>query len=251
MHGITGPLEVFEGNKGFQESVSGPFELDWSREDLERVTRTILKKHNAEIHAQTAVEAALELRARPELGPDHAVDRIERIAIDTFEVAHRIIGGGEEGDKTVVGTKEAADHSLQYMVSVALLDGELGPSQYRPDRIAADDVQSLLRRVQVRSDPSFSERFPSVMPVRVTVTLDDGRSIACSRDDYEGFHSRPMTFEEATSKLDRLGGDVLDGRLRRELVETLGGLEEQPIGRLAGLLAHLGPPGTRTGEITS
>src|SRR5581483_11267265 len=51
-HGITGPQEVFEGNKGFKETISGPFEIDWHAEDLERVRLTILKKHNAEIHAQ-------------------------------------------------------------------------------------------------------------------------------------------------------------------------------------------------------
>jgi zeta-carotene desaturase len=30
-------MEVFEGNKGFKESISGPFEIDWSNEDLERM----------------------------------------------------------------------------------------------------------------------------------------------------------------------------------------------------------------------
>ena len=29
MRGITGPAEVFEGNKGFMESISGPFPIDW------------------------------------------------------------------------------------------------------------------------------------------------------------------------------------------------------------------------------
>jgi len=28
-HGITGPAAVFEGNKGFKETISGPFEIDW------------------------------------------------------------------------------------------------------------------------------------------------------------------------------------------------------------------------------
>jgi 2-methylcitrate dehydratase len=41
--GITGPPEVFEGNKGFMAAIAGPFEIDWSKEDLERVTRTIVK----------------------------------------------------------------------------------------------------------------------------------------------------------------------------------------------------------------
>lgn len=31
MRGVTGPLEVFEGNKGFMDSVTGPFEIDRSR----------------------------------------------------------------------------------------------------------------------------------------------------------------------------------------------------------------------------
>src|SRR2546425_5400815 len=45
MHGITGPREVFEGNKGFKESIAGQFDINWAEEDLERVTRTILKKY--------------------------------------------------------------------------------------------------------------------------------------------------------------------------------------------------------------
>ncbi|MDN5821102.1 MAG: MmgE/PrpD family protein, partial [Brachybacterium sp.] len=57
--GLTGPAEVFEGNKGLQETITGPFEIDWSREDLEKVRETIVKKHNSEIHSQTALDAAL------------------------------------------------------------------------------------------------------------------------------------------------------------------------------------------------
>ena len=47
--GITGPAEVFEGNKGFIETIAGPFEIDWEHEDLERVRRTFLKRYDAEI----------------------------------------------------------------------------------------------------------------------------------------------------------------------------------------------------------
>src|SRR5437764_2572860 len=148
MRGITGPREVFEGNKGFIDAVSGPFEIDWTREDLESVTRTILKKFNAEIHSQSAIEALLELRS------EHGIeaDAVERIELDTFQVAFDIIGGGEEGSKLEIHTKEEADHSLPYLLAVAMLDGQVLPEQYLPDRIAADDVQDLLRRVEVRPD---------------------------------------------------------------------------------------------------
>src|SRR5207245_7952443 len=108
--GVTGPLEIFEGNKGFMESIAGSFIIDWSQENLELVTRTVLKKYNAEMHSQSAIECVLELQR--EAG--FSTENIERIEIDIFDVAHKIIGGGEEGSKTEVLTKEQADHRLPY-----------------------------------------------------------------------------------------------------------------------------------------
>ena len=62
-------------------------------------------------------------------------DVIEHIEVDIFDVAYHIIGGGEEGSKKEIRTKEEADHSLPYMIAVALLDGEVTPAQYMPQRI--------------------------------------------------------------------------------------------------------------------
>src|SRR6266567_4188662 len=121
MRGITGPLEVFEGNKGFMDAIAGHFEIDWSRENLEVVRRTNIKKYNAEFHSQSALEGILELRQAHQL----RVEEVERVEIEIFDVAYHIIGGGEEGNKQQVQTKEEADHSLPYMVAVALLDGEV------------------------------------------------------------------------------------------------------------------------------
>ncbi len=81
---------------------------------------------------------------------------MEQIEIETFGVAYHIIGGGEEGDKTIVRTKVEADHSLQYMVAVALLDDQVLPEQYRPERIQSQDVQTLLRNVVVRPRDDYS-----------------------------------------------------------------------------------------------
>ena len=96
MRGITGPLEVFEGNKGFMDSIAGHFEADWEHEDLELVRRTSLKKYNAEFHSQSALEGILELRESHRLRPE----QVERIEIAIFDVSYNIIGGGEEGDNT-------------------------------------------------------------------------------------------------------------------------------------------------------
>lgn len=170
-YGITGPPAVFEGNKGFMDAIAGEFSIDWSREDLERVTDTIIKKYNAEIHSQSSIEGMIDLKDKH----GFSAEEVEKIEIEIFDVAYHIIGGGEEGDKTIVRTKEEADHSLQYMVSAVLLDGQVMPEQYQQKRIEADDIQSLLKKVKVSPKQEFSDRFPDEMPTKVTVHLNNGK----------------------------------------------------------------------------
>jgi 2-methylcitrate dehydratase len=234
-HGISGPLEVFEGAKGFEETLGGSFTIDWEAEDLERVRRTIIKKHNAEIHSQSALEAALELRASGRL----VAAEIRRVEVDVFDVAYHIIGGGEEGDKHLVETREEADHSLPYMVAVALLDGSVGPEQYAPERIRRADVQELLRRVHVRANTDYSARFPESMPAKVRVHLGDERVLQAEREDYEGFVTHPMTWETAEAKFDRLTTGRAAPEARDALVSLVRQLEDRRVRDLTAVLARI------------
>lgn len=235
MRGITGPLSVFEGHKGFMEAIAGRFEIDWSREDLERVTRTGIKKYNAEFHSQPALEAVLELKHEHRFT---AAD-VERVEVDTFGVAYHIIGGGEEGDKTRVLTKEDADHSFPYLVAVAILDDQVMPEQYRPERILRRDVQTLLRKVTVRQTEEYSRRFPDEMPTRVTVVLRGGRSLVREKRDFEGFYTRPMRWETVAQKFDRLSEPYAARDLRRQITDAVARLETIQVKKLAGLLAKV------------
>ncbi len=235
MRGVTGPPEVFEGNKGFMETISGRFEIDWSREDLERASRTIVKKYNAEIHSQSVVEGVLELKE--ERGFTAA--EVAQVEIETFDVAYHIIGGGVEGDKSVVRTKEEADHSLPYIVAVAILDGQVMPEQYRPERIERADVQSLLRKVVVRPSAGYSLRFPDEMPCRVTVALNDGRVLTKEKRDYEGFFSRPMSWATVARKFERLSAPYANRDLRREIIEAVANLESIQVADLTRLLSEV------------
>ncbi len=241
--GITGPAEVFEGNKGLQDGITGPFEIDWEREDLERVTRTFLKRYNAEIHSQSALEALLELRAV------HAPDpqRVERIELDTFQVAYDIIGGGEEGAKTEIATKEEADHSLPYLLAVALLDGQVLPEQYAPERIVAADVQALLRRVEVRPADDLTARFPAEHACRVRLLLDDGSALSAEKADYEGFLTRPMSWRRAREKFDRLTAAALPPEAAAELADAVEAIDELETRDLTALLARAGTRETTKG----
>lgn len=236
--GITGPLEVFEGNKGFMDAIAGRFAVDWSGEDLERVTRTILKKYNAEIHSQSAVEGILEMKREHGFG---GAD-VQKIEIDIFDVAYNIIGGGEEGEKMRVKTKEEADHSLPYIVAVALLDDEVMPEQYLPERIRRRDVQDLLAKVVVGPRQDYSRRFPQEMPCRLRVHLNDGRKGEQEKRDYEGFFTRPLSWEKTVQKFERLSAPHADAARRKEIVDAVAGLEHLQAADLVRLLEKIPEP---------
>lgn len=233
--GITGPEEVFEGNKGFK-TLAGDFDLDWSSEDLEKVTGTIIKKHNAEIHSQSALDAAQEIRRQE----GFRADAIASVELKTFDVAYSIIGGGEEGDKRTIRTKEEADHSLPWMLAVVLLDGELTPAQYHHERIVADDVQDLMRAVEIVSDDASSARFPDLMPADLEVTLADGTVFRSAQDSYEGFHTDPLSWEGARAKFDLLTTPFATEELREEIAGIVRDLEHHSVRELTGALARAG-----------
>jgi 2-methylcitrate dehydratase len=234
-HGIIGPEAVFEGNKGFMDSIAGPFEIDWSKEDLERVRLTILKKHNAEIHAQSAIDAALDIRANPSF----VAGAVRAVRLKTFAVARQIIGGGEEGDKRIVRTKEEADHSLPYMLAVALIDGQVQPEQYAPDRIAGPDVQQMLRNITITPEARLSALFPQCLPAELEAELEDGTVLSVRREDYHGFHTSPFDWTAARAKFDRVSRTFTTAAERAAIADVIATLDERPIADLTELLGNI------------
>ncbi|MBV7434210.1 MmgE/PrpD family protein [Cardiobacteriaceae bacterium TAE3-ERU3] len=235
MRGITGPEAVFEGNKGLKDAITGDFSIDWSKEDLENVRKSIIKKYNAEIHSQSSIEGALELQA------EHGfkASDIDKIEIDIFDVAFHIIGGGEEGDKTIIRTKEEADHSLQYMVGVALIDGNVLPAQYEQDRILRDDIQDLLKRFVVKPKQEYTDRFPQEVCTDITIHLKNGQSYSITKTDYEGFNTRPMSWETVINKFNGLAEPFTSNSVRERIISAVRELESLSVRELMGILSNL------------
>ncbi len=231
--GITGPLEVIEGDKGLMDAITGYFQVRWSGEELDCVERTIVKKYNAEVHSQTAIEAILTLLRRFQFSSTD----VKHVDVEIFDVAYNIIGGGEEGNKSVVSTKEEADHSLPYILAVAILDGQVMPEQYEPERIQRADVQTLLGKVSVQPRKLFSERFPDEMPCRVKVTLKDGRVFEQETSDYEGFFNRPVSWELALEKFNKVASPNVTVVQLHAIAESVANLEQISVRELMKQLA--------------
>jgi 2-methylcitrate dehydratase len=232
MRGITGPEEIFEGNKGFKESIAGDFEIDWEKEDLEKVTQTIIKRFNAEIHSQATLEGIEDLMLLYKFDPEV----IQSVVLNTFDVAYNIIGGGEEGSKKNITTKEEADHSLPYMMAVLLLDGNVLPAQYLPERIIKDDVQELLKKVFVNEKKEYSDRFPNEVACDITILLNNGTVFQIDKKDYKGFLTRPASWEMIVEKFNNLSYPFADEILRNEIINMVEDLEKYRVSDLMALL---------------
>lgn len=234
--GLTGPVELFEGPKGFREIFGMDLNYNWSKENFELVKKCVLKKYNAEVHSQAVLEATIELAVKQNIDPS----LIKKVEITTFLTAYHIIGSGAYGDRKIVETKEQADHSLFYLVAVALLDKEVHPTQLEPERIKQPDVQRLLQKIIVQTkfpvhkpilmagilDP-YTEVYPDKMKAKVEITLTNGKEYTCEKEDYYGFFTRPFTWEFTEQKFRKLTHNIIDMDRQKEIIETVKQLDEK------------------------
>jgi 2-methylcitrate dehydratase len=217
--GMTGPARPFEGEMAFVRQLLHGEGFDQevlSRLEAEAPPRRILDTHiklwPVEYHAQSAVDAALQF-------PDgffREADRIKSIEIDTFEAAYQIIA--KDPEKWDPKTRETADHSLQYIVVAALLDGEVTSRTFEPERFRDPRTLDILKdRVAVREDPELSGGYPEGIPNRITVTTTAGDRQVREVRHPRGHARNPMTDEELVAKYRR----NVEGRLDAERVASV------------------------------
>jgi 2-methylcitrate dehydratase len=104
----------------------------------------------AEFHAQTAVEAAMKLRARLD-AMGKSAEEIGRITIRTHEACLRIID-----KKGPLANPADRDHCVQYMIAIPLLFGRLTAADYE-DPVAADTrIDALRAKAECVEEPAFT-----------------------------------------------------------------------------------------------
>jgi 2-methylcitrate dehydratase len=234
--GVEGPLQVVEGPLGIDHLLRMKINIDWDKQGYEGVVESTIKKYNSMIHTQSAVHCMVELAKRNKIDPG----KIVSIEAEVFQLAYDFAGGGLYGTDRVIQTKEQADHSLPYLLAVALLDGDVQPAQFKPDRIIKADVQGLLKKVSVRAKHEYTDEYPGKMPAKITVRLQDGKVIEHEVQDYPGLASHPFTWEDSVKKFDRLVAGRIDEGLSREIKDAVRSLEKVQVRDLMKLLGRIG-----------
>ncbi|MFB3738837.1 MAG: MmgE/PrpD family protein [Candidatus Velamenicoccus archaeovorus] len=240
--GMTGPNRPFEGEMGFVRQLLGGEGFDErvldpvrTHEPPRAILETYVKRWPVEYHAQSAVDAALQLRA--ELADPGAIDRIR---IDTFRAAYDIIA--KDPEKWDPTTRETADHSIQYVVCAALQDGEVTRRTFDLDRIRRRDTLELLHdRTTVEEDPELTQGYPAGIPNRITVTTVDGASHTREVRFPLGHARNPMSDDEVVAKFRANVAERWTRERAERVADLVWGLPEQP--HLAPLCDALGEEG--------
>jgi 2-methylcitrate dehydratase len=233
--GVEGPLRVIEGPLGIDHLLGIKIQIDWDKQGYEGVVESTIKKYNAMIHTQSAVHCMVELVNRHKIDND----QVASIEAEVFQLCYDFAGGGLYGVDKIVETKEQADHNLPYLLAVALLDHDVMPAQFTPERIIKADVQGLLKKVSVRPNHEYTDEYPRKMPAKITIRLKDGKTIEHEVQDYPGLASHPFTWEDSVDKFDKLVAGCLDDGLRGEIKDAVHSIESIEVRDLTKLLGHI------------
>jgi 2-methylcitrate dehydratase len=220
-------------NWGFEDAILSGNPLSLKRPLNSYVMGNILFKvaYPAEFHSQTAVEAAVQLH--PQV-VNH-LDKIKNIYIDTHEAAIRII------DKTgPLHNPADRDHCMQYMVSVALLKGNLTAKDYEEDVAKDPNIDLLRKKIVLREDLQFTEDYfdldKRAITNQITIEWESGENLPPVKVEYplghkfrreeshsfliEKFH-RNMRQHFKQEQIDEIQHIVLEANLEETFVDHL------------------------------
>jgi 2-methylcitrate dehydratase len=187
--GLTGPAPIFEGRKGFFQLVASPAEVNveafGGRNVRFRIHDCGVKAYPAVVYSQTAIVAGLELAK--------AIGNPDRIA--TLEIGTTARGyeqAGRDPEKWTPQTRDTADHSLPYLTTRALFDGDISNASYAADQLRDPRILAFMQKITVKADPAFARPKGNAPPTRLTAILVDGSTVTRQVDDMPGFPGRPM-----------------------------------------------------------
>ena len=220
--GMEGPPQPFEGRYGVFEQVTGALQLEGFGDGRAgvpfKITETSIKYFPAQIHTQAGAAMALELRGA------FSLDDLERIRIETYRVAVRNAAG--EPQKWDPKTRETADHSLPYVVAVALTDGALTSASFDAKRIGDPLLRPLMRKIEVNEDPEATRNYPAQQRARMEIELRSGRRLTQSADYPKGHSRNPLTDSELERKFLGLTSGVLSQVRQASLLKCLWQFDE-------------------------
>jgi len=223
--GVTGMPNVFEGSK-----LNGGFCKITTDQPpaFERITDRLgerlsildiyFKPYTCCRHTHGSAQATIELVAENKIGPKD----VQKVDVFTYGIAVIAVGKAVKLNDSFVN----AQFSIPYVVSVAIADGMLGPTQLTEKRLSDQKLIEFTKKVTVNYDDELNKLYPDKTASRVEITLTNGKRLAKQVDIPAGDPRDPMTADGVVEKTRLFAGSrdkkKLDGVIDRILkLETV------------------------------
>jgi 2-methylcitrate dehydratase len=219
--GMTGPEEAFEGKAGFLNSTGirlaiKPFVHS---ADEYRIMKARVKAFPAGYFSQSAIEAILDLRSLIA-----NLEDIKEIRLQTFPAGYEVMGSGEANWQPE--TRESADHSLPFVMAVALMEGGVEVRHYDQLYYKRSDVRALMQKISVRIGAEPVAAWPDIPLNIVDIEMKSGKVLSTKVAYHLGHFKRLMTDEQQERKFRSLAAALLPERQINDLLACLRRLDE-------------------------
>jgi len=214
MKGLTGALDMLEGEVGFGAAMS--VNPDWSKATKGlgtdyHINRMTFKNHGCCGHTFPSIDGALHLQKQH--GFSH--QDIKKIRLHTYKAGLNIIDNDNpEGEYQ-------AKFSIQYTVAHALVRGSVRLNAFDPDHLSDPDIRTLLKKIEPIADPEISAGYPNRRESRVQIELNDGRQLEYFQPFRKGDPELPLTDEELNGKFLELAEPVIGKPAAAALLDQL------------------------------
>lgn len=222
--GFTGPHEIFEGPKGvFKMLTQCRFDVKLgSKSAGYMINKTYIKYWPAEYHAQSSIDAALQIR-RQFLKDGYSWKDIKKLDMESFEAAVSIIGS--EPEKWRPTSRETADHSMGYMTVAALIDGDVTRETFSPKKFTSRKYLDLLDKTTIVEAADLNRGYPDGIPNRLRLRMKDGKVYEKTVKYPRGHAGNPMSDQEVETKFRTLADGVISRKLQDQLLGQMWSLD--------------------------
>jgi 2-methylcitrate dehydratase len=223
---MTGPLDLFENPHGLQ-AIFDKFDLAATITDPlpadSYVMSAHMKAYPCLATGQGVVAAGLDIHRQ--VGGD--VGKLARIRVaiaDTPSLQRQKDDPGRIDPKS----REAADHSFNFLAAVALVDGKFGLAQFEKDRWNDPNVRAVMAKLDIVCDAGLNPRSPGGFPCAMHATGTDGRSYVAEVLDPPGFSRKGIDPKAVLDKFNAVTEDRLSAASRQRVIDAAMNLDKAP-----------------------
>jgi 2-methylcitrate dehydratase len=226
-HGATGPLDLFENPLGLSPVFSKSEALPALLAPLAAesyIMRSNIKAYPCLATGQAIVAAGLELSRQVQRDLKGDARRLKHIRVLMADMPFLRRQKDDPG-RIDPNSREAADHSFNFLAAVALVDGEFGLAQFENERWNDPKVRAVMARLEIDCDAALGARSPGSFPCRMEAVTDDGKAYAVEIPDPPGFSRHGLDINAVTRKFNAVTAPHLDSRARERIIDAVMALD--------------------------